>query len=129
MASPGLLEGRGPLECPECASADVSCVSVFHRDTCNITFVQTHMHAHTAPPYFFQPPPPLQLSINFPFCLVAADIPNTAISGLASDLAPWKPSTRLPAQRDSSQYWINNSLDILLQLNKNPCMVEVCEMI
>lgn len=56
--------------------------------------VHPHTHPHLPPPSL---QPPLQLSINFPFCLVAADIPNTAISDLASDLAPWKPSAPPPA--------------------------------
>lgn len=62
------------------------------------TYMQQRVHPHTHP--HLPPPslqPPLQLSINFPFCLVAADIPNTAISDLASDLAPWKPSAPPPA--------------------------------
>lgn len=78
----------------------------------------THIHTHLPLPSLQAP---LQLSINFPFCLVAADIPNTAISGLAYDLAPWKPSAELPALGSTHAhhaYWINNSQEMLLHLNE-----------
>lgn len=56
----------------------------------------TYMSIYT-PSNTFLPPFFLKLSINFPFCLVAADIPNTAISAVASDPAPWKPSAQIPS--------------------------------
>lgn len=73
--------GRGSVACPVAQTAEEAEGGGLWSSS------HSPYDPHSYNPQPTLPLPHLLLSINFPFCLVAADIPNTAISGLASDPA------------------------------------------